>query len=126
MLLNSRRTPPWANRMIARFTAGTPHFYRHDVDKTFYAGILSYADVIWVTGDSVSMLSEACSTPKPVRALGVERLRGRIRDCWQQLAKTGRLMDNWENPGLGPYRPLEEARRVASVLRRRGALLGIE
>jgi len=126
MLLNSRRTPDWANKLMARFTAGTQHFYRHDTPQNPYSAILGSADVVWVTGDSVNMLSEACSTSKPVRALGRERLRGRIRLCSQQLAEAGRLFDDWNNPDPGVFKPLREACRVAATLRRRGALLGIE
>ena len=126
MLLNSRRTPGWANRLMARFTAGTSHFYRHDTEKNPYAAILGFADVLWVTADSVNMLSEACSTSNPVRALGRGRLRGRIQVCAQQLAEVGRLLDDWENPGAEKYEPLREASRLAAILRRRGALLGIE
>ena len=126
MVLNSRRTPLWANRMLARFTKDSPHFYSHDAKTNRYAAALSFADMIWVTGDSVNMLSEACSTRKPVRALGTDRLRGKIRLCWQQLSEAGRLLENWQDPPSGQYTPLREASRVAEQLRRRGALLGIE
>ncbi len=126
IVLNSRRTPGWGNSLLNKSTTDRLHFYSHDGAKNPYAAMLAFADYFWVTGDSVNMLAEACSTSNPVRVLGGNKLRGRIRVCWQQLLQRQRLVNHWENPGTGPFEPLRESRRVASVLRRRGALLGIE
>lgn len=126
MLLNSRRTPGWATTMMKQCATRNSHFYSHDGDENPYAGILAFADRFWVTGDSVNMLAEACSTSRPVRLLGGERLGGRIRTHCQQLKQRQRLLDDWKTASSGKFEPLQEARRVALVLRRRGALLGFE
>lgn len=126
LILNSRRTPGWATAMMRQRAADNWHFYYHDQAENPYAGILAFADRFWVTGDSVTMLAEACSTSKPVRLLGGAKLGGRIRTHWQQLKQRQRLLDDWKTARSGQYEPLREARRVASILRRRGALLGVE
>jgi mitochondrial fission protein ELM1 len=126
VILNSSRTPRWATALLSRCAGAGIMFYPHDGASNPYAAALAFADYIWVTGDSVNMLAEACSTNKPVRALGGEKLQGRIRACWQQLLQRGRLAQDWKSPGEGPWEAQREASRIAALLRRRGALLGIE
>jgi len=53
-----------------------------------YLGLLSLADAIVVTSDSVSMISEACFTGKPVY---VEVLPDRSRRRQQFLSELARL-----------------------------------
>ena len=67
---NSRRTSELATQAFLSTVTGVP-FYFHDVkskEETAnpYFAMLAYADYIYVTGDSHSMLSDAVATGKPV------------------------------------------------------------
>jgi mitochondrial fission protein ELM1 len=73
MITVSRRTPATYADHLKRALEGIP-FYCWD-NKTSpnpYLSMLSWADYILITEDSVSMVSEACSTGKPVYTLKLE------------------------------------------------------
>lgn len=68
LVSSSARTPPEAIAAFAAQTDVPMQFYRfrpNDPDNP-YLGFLAVADEIIVTGDSISMLSEAYATGKPV------------------------------------------------------------
>ena len=125
-VLNSRRSPAWVNTLLRKFSQDAKNFYPHDGERNPYSAVLATADYLWVTADSVNMLADACSTARPVRALGEDKIRGRIAEFWRQLDREERLVRDWHSPGAGPWAGLREARRVATELRRRGALLAFE
>jgi len=65
----SRRTPPEAAQALESALRGAALVYRwspQSEDKNPYLGLLALADAFVVTGDSASMLAEACATRKPV------------------------------------------------------------
>jgi len=64
----SRRTGEAATRELAKALpdAALFHEWSSNADENPYLGLLALADWIVVTGDSESMLAEACSTSKPV------------------------------------------------------------
>jgi len=63
VVITSRRTPEEACRVLEGWFAQVFRFGR---GENPYLGALALAKVIVVTGDSISMLSEACFTGKPV------------------------------------------------------------
>ena len=66
MVTTSRRTSDVVDT-ISEALDGTAKLHRWDSDELNpYAGYLALADAIIVTGESVSMCSEACATGKPV------------------------------------------------------------
>jgi hypothetical protein len=73
----SRRTPVTAVRALEEQLRGAAHFHRwsHEQpsDGNPYFGYLALADVFIVTGESASMLSDACATGKPVLIYDVPR-----------------------------------------------------
>ena len=70
----SRRTPSASMTALTEALADTPaRIWRGDGENPYF-GYLAAADAIVVTGDSVSMTSEACATGKPVY---VAPMRGR-------------------------------------------------
>lgn len=73
----SRRTEPEIKALFAAWAQerGWTHFHSGEGDNPYF-GILGLADALIVTGDSVSMLSEAVSTGRPVASV---RLEGRSR-----------------------------------------------
>lgn len=65
----SRRTDPAVHEVIAEAIRAAGGYLWDGLGDNPYAAILSCADELAVTSDSVSMLSEACSTDKPVWVL---------------------------------------------------------
>ena len=120
-LTASRRTPPASMEALTQALAGVPLHLWRGAGENPYFGYLAAADAIVVTGDSVSMTSEACATGKPVYVAAMPG-RGSTRlDCFfQGLAEdrliapfTGRI-DDW-----APRPPLDETARAAAIVRQR-------
>ncbi len=68
LVTTSRRTPPEiVSYLKENLPAETTYFYTFGCqDKNPYFGLISCADMILVTGDSMSMCSECCATSVPV------------------------------------------------------------
>ena len=117
----SRRTAAASMKALTEALADTPvRIWRGDGENPYF-GYLALADAIVVTGDSVSMTSEACATGKPVY---VAPMRGRgskrIDRFFHGLAEdrlvapfAGRI-DDW-----APRPPLDETARAADIVRQR-------
>ncbi len=73
----SRRTSPEAVRALDEGLGGAAHFHRWSHEQPSnanpYLGYLALADAFVVTGESASMLSDACATGKPVMIYDVPR-----------------------------------------------------
>jgi mitochondrial fission protein ELM1 len=66
MVTPSRRTGAANERILADSLAGLPATLWDGTGENPYFGLLGLADAIIVTADSVNMVTEACSTGKPV------------------------------------------------------------
>ncbi|MHA1539030.1 MAG: mitochondrial fission ELM1 family protein [Alphaproteobacteria bacterium] len=71
LMTTSRRTDPETEQKIIQKLSYAPvrhriHSWRNKKQKNPYRGFLACADVFVITGDSVSMISEAISTGKPL------------------------------------------------------------
>ncbi len=84
-----------------------------------YLGFLAVADAIIVTADSVSMLSEACSTTVPIYVALPELAGARHRRFIARLAQAGQVRPLRADVSPWPRTPLDEAGRVAEEIRRR-------
>ncbi|PHU06406.1 Mitochondrial fission protein ELM1 [Capsicum chinense] len=82
-----------------------------------HMGHLALADAFVVTADSVSMLSEACSTGKPVYVIGAERCTWKFRDFHRSLKNRGvvrpftgkeDISESWS------YSPLNDTKEAAA------------
>ncbi|KAM3324898.1 mitochondrial fission protein ELM1-like [Capsicum chacoense] len=82
-----------------------------------HMGHLALADAFVVTADSVSMLSEACSTGKPVYVIGAERCTWKFRDFHRSLKNQGvvrpftgkeDISESWS------YSPLNDTKEAAA------------
>ena len=118
----SRRTGADATAALAKALAGVPHrlFRWGGAGDNPYAGFLAWADVVVVTGDSVSMLSEALATAVPVfvadpGGLGPRHLR--LRDS---LVAAGQARPLEAAPAPYGRLPLDESGRVAAAILARG------
>lgn len=112
----SRRTPP---ALAARLRAALPAenvFFWDGNGENPYLGFLSLADFILVTSDSVSMISEALYTDKPVALLRMPGAGGKFAQFHNAIIKGGYthwFNGNWEVT----QRPrLDEASRAAKSL----------
>jgi mitochondrial fission protein ELM1 len=83
----SRRTPPAVRAMFANAFAGDARVFLWDLQgDNPYRAILATSDRLIVTSDSVSMVSEALSTPHPVEVfdLGFSRHVGFVQQLVDQ------------------------------------------
>lgn len=128
MITASRRTPVAVReRLRQRYARQAAQLWIDEADgDNPYAGMLSWADRIVCTPDSVNMLSEACATRAPVYVFEPQRLGGRPRVFVDALLASGRVRSLAADPAhLSDdfnLEPLRETARVASILRERMGL----
>jgi mitochondrial fission protein ELM1 len=120
----SRRTGREAEAAMAAALAGHAHllFRWGDPPPNPYAGFLAWADQVVVTGDSVSMLSEALATSGPVFIADPGGLGPRHTRLAQSLIEAGQARDLAAAPAPFQRAALDESGRVAAEIRRRGLL----
>ncbi len=117
MVTTSRRTGPENEEIMKNLLTG-PNVYIWDGSgENPYFGFLAHADYIIVTSDSVSMLSDAATTGKPVYMVALEGGSKRFDRFYKNLMNKNciRLFDgtleHWD------YSPLSDSRMVASAIR---------
>jgi mitochondrial fission protein ELM1 len=109
----SRRTGQENLKILQEALRGKPAYIWDGQGANPYYGMLGLADVILVTCDSVNMVSEACSTGKPVLVIDLpggsdkfRRFHQAMRDDGMTRPFTGKI-ESWS------YAPLEDMRLVA-------------
>uniref|UniRef100_K3Y7S3 Mitochondrial fission protein ELM1 n=1 Tax=Setaria italica TaxID=4555 RepID=K3Y7S3_SETIT len=128
----SRRTPQKVSDLILKEFSTHPKIYIWDgEDPNPHLGHLAWADAFIITADSISMLSEACSTGKPVYVIGAVHCRWKFSDFHNRLRErravrpfTGLedMSDSWSYPPLNDA--ADVASRVREALAQRGWRLG--
>ncbi len=118
----SRRTGSPAEEAMAAALTGHAHvLYRWgDAPPNPYAGFLAWADQVVVTGDSVSMLSEALATAGPVFIADPGGLGPRHQRLAQSLIEAGQARDLAAAPAPLAREALDESGRIAAEIRQRG------
>lgn len=124
----SRRTPNQVCEMLVREFYNHPKVYIWDgKDPNPHMGHLAWGDAFVITADSVSMLSEACTTGKPVYVVGSERCTWKFayfHKCLQERGMvrpfTGKenISEKWMYPPLQDT--TEAAEHVVKALSERG------
>jgi hypothetical protein len=118
----SRRSPGDAARRLATGLT-VPHLV-HDVsaggDNPLRA-FLGMASRIVVTADSASMLSEAAAAGVPVHVFRLGGRRGKFARLEKALADAG-VVQSWVVDVPPPAAPVDEARRLAAIIRRRAGV----
>jgi len=116
----SRRTDPAAVEVLRRRLQGLPVVIWDGQGDNPYFAYLGLADYVLVSCDSVSMVSEACSTGKPVYVIELEGAGGRKFRAFHERLRAGGytrafqgLLEEWH------YAPLNDTQRVADEIRRR-------
>ena len=120
----SRRTGEQAKRILAQALAGSAWASIWDGEgPNPYFGILALSERLIVTGESISMVSEALATGKPVHVLPLEGRGGRhdafltriVDEGLVSLVNTDDL--DWDFAGQKPiYSTTEPARRIRGML----------
>lgn len=116
----SRRTPPESLAALRAAIGARAGLFYDGAGVNPYLGLLAHADAIVVTSDSVNMISDACSTGRPVL---IARLEGqpshRLRNFLSGLEEDGYI--RWFEDRLEgySYRPLDDAALAAAEIARR-------
>lgn len=120
----SRRTGAAATRALAAALGAVPHrlYAWGDAGPNPYAGFLAWADTLVVTGDSVSMLSEALVTAAPLFVADPGGLGPRHRALRESLCAAGQARPLSAAPAPFIRTPLDETARVAAEIAARGLL----
>ena len=121
MITPSRRTGA-ENEKILR--ESLPDAYIYDSSdgnggENPYFGMLAYADIILVTADSASMISDACTTGKPVYMIDLEGGHPRIDTLHKHLQDLGALRMFEGNLESYSYDALRDADKIADAIRER-------
>jgi mitochondrial fission protein ELM1 len=117
----SRRTGNAQRALLERRLAGIPAYIWDGSGDNPYFGILGSADAVLVTADSVSMISEAAATGKPVHIVELEGGSEKFARFHQGMREAGitRLfngtLEEWH------YTPPDDTARAAAEIRRRFA-----
>ncbi|XP_024980744.1 mitochondrial fission protein ELM1 isoform X1 [Cynara cardunculus var. scolymus] len=124
----SRRTPDKVAAIVRKELKDLPKVYVWNGEEPNpHMGHLAWADAFIVTADSVSMLSEACSTGKPVYVVGAERCKWKFSEFHKALRERGLvrpftgledMSESWSYPPLNDT--AEAANRVHEALADRG------
>jgi len=115
----SRRTGADSEAELRRRLEGVPAEIWDGSGDNPYFGYLGLADAVVVTCDSVSMVSEACTTGKPVYVLEMEGGNRKFRTFHAGLYGDGITrpfegrLEQWR------YAPLDDTARVAAEVRSR-------
>jgi mitochondrial fission protein ELM1 len=120
----SRRTGHTAEDAVAAAIAPLPHHLHRwgDGGANPYAGMLAWADAVVVTGDSVSMLSEALATAAPVFIADPGGLGPRHRLLHESLIAAGQARMLADAPAPFAREALDETGRIAAEIVRRGLI----
>uniref|UniRef100_A0A2P2J900 Mitochondrial fission protein ELM1 n=1 Tax=Rhizophora mucronata TaxID=61149 RepID=A0A2P2J900_RHIMU len=127
----SNRTPEKVSRVVIKELADNPKVYIWDgQEPNPYMGHLAWADAFVITADSVSMISEACSTGKPVYVMGSDRCKWKLSDFHISLRERGvvrpftgseDISESWSYPPLNDT--AEVVRRLHEAFAERGLIL---
>lgn len=115
----SRRTTENQKRAFLKGLGDHPHYFWDGRGENPYMGMLAWANAILVTADSVSMLSDAGTTGKPVYMVPMEGGSSRFDKFHENLLNRGVLrpfegiVESWA------YEPLRDSALVAAEILRR-------
>jgi len=115
----SRRTGPDNEAALRQELAGAPAVIWDGVGENPYFGYLGLADIIVVTADSISMVSEACATGKPVYVADLDGGSAKFKRFHTRLREDGLTrpfagtVETWSPTAL------DDTAKVAAVIRAR-------
>lgn len=117
LISSSRRTNPKNTDILKKAVNTCSHLYWDGKGDNPYLGFLGVADYVVVSCDSVNMVSEACTTGKPVYVIHTEPSRKTKFTFFHNMLEEKGIarpleerLDDWT------YKPLNETAEVASQL----------
>lgn len=124
LVTTSRRSGDSVDALINEIKAPAEIFNWGDEGENPYLGFLAMADGVIVTGDSVSMCSEAAATPGPVWIYAPKKLTTHkhgmlhqqlIQDGYAKYldAMSGTCFEKWQHP------PLNAATQISAEIKKR-------
>lgn len=119
MITASRRTGEENEQILQDALKGSSHYIWDGSGENPYFGLLAWADIILVTADSASMLSEACTTGKPVYMIPLDGGHPRIDKLHENLRQSGCLRNFDGKLESWTYEPLNDAKMIAEEIRKR-------
>lgn len=119
MVTPSRRTAPEAIGVFRDILGPRGAFIWDGLSENPYFGMLALADLIIVTADSVSMVSEAVATSAPVLLARLPGSSARIDAFMDAMTADGRVRDFAGHLTLWDTTPLNDTETAAMELRRR-------
>jgi uncharacterized protein len=114
----SRRTTMEQKNAFLAGLDGRAHWHWDGTGENPYMGMLAWADTILVTADSVSMLSDAATTGKPVYMIPMDGGTKRFDQFHQNLQNRGiirpftGILEHWK------YEPLNDSAKIATEIQR--------
>lgn len=119
MVTTSRRTSSEAANTLEKMLEGTIYFHRFGQGgENPYMGMLSVADSIITTGDSISMCSESCSTGKPVFIYAPEDLTPTKHQRFHQtLYRANNAKPLGQHGTFKNYTPLNDTLNIANRIK---------
>lgn len=119
MVTTSRRTGAYNTAILEAWLEGTGAYIWSGMGENPYEGFLAMADAVIVSADSVSMISEAATTGKPVYRVDLEGGSHRF-DAFHRLMEEKGIVrpfrgqiESWN------YVPLDDAAIVAQAIEQR-------
>ena len=119
MVTPSRRTGRRNEELIRDKLARLPAEIWDGSGENPYFAYLGLADAVVVTSDSVSMVSEACATGKPVYVFDLDGGSKKFRSFHAELRARGITRPFTGELSQWTYEPLDDMRRVADEVGRR-------
>ena len=113
----SRRTEEENERVLRERLRAVPLFFWDGVQENPYLGLLALADAIVVTSDSVSMVSEACATGKPVHVFNMGGGHRKLRQFHKTLMDDGVTRPFAARIEQWSYDPPNETEQIAAIVR---------
>lgn len=119
MVTASRRTGKQNLHILQKALTDENVYFWNGGGANPYFGFLAWADFILVTADSVSMLSEAASTGKPVYMIPLEGGSRRLDQFHQNLLQQGIIKTFEGTLSAYDYSSLNDAGKIAAEIRKR-------
>ena len=103
------------------------HIVFKTVDKKAYLSSLGLSDIIVVTCDSTSMISESAITGKPIYLVNMPPIKNnqRFKNFYTQFKKLGIIRDLENNIDLWSYNRLDEVNRISPIIKEKMRSNGI-
>ena len=114
----SRRTEKWLTESIKDGLGDIPKYIWDKKETNPYIGILSSADAIIVTCESVSMISESCATGKPIYLFEYKGKSKRIKIFHEMMYKKGYAKPLGNSLEKWKYKIPNETEVIASQIKK--------